>query len=103
MVQGCLLVPVNDGPLCVECGDLSHAREGGEEEGAEKVKLSTFSCGIQTQRNAYKKRVPPREKKAPVVDGEFKKTVPIIIAWKMYELQPSEYNYNGKIEETHIS
>ena len=42
---------------------------------------------VEKVMQAYKKRTPPREKKAAVVSGVLKNTVPIITPWIMKELE----------------
>jgi hypothetical protein len=47
--------------------------------------MSDETMGISS--GTYKKRTPPREKKADVLSGILKKREPMMIAWKTKELK----------------
>jgi len=65
-----------------------------EERAPKRIALQIWKVGGEWDESegargerTYKNKTPPREKKAEVETGVLKKTVPMIIPWKMYELK----------------
>jgi len=59
---------------------------------AVRVQKSTALADVRCAKHyriesTHKKIIPPREKNAVVSSGAFKKTDPMMMAWKTYELQ----------------